>query len=78
MSTPTEKRIIRRGEEIETLLERAAIEQPSVTIPPFRVPAAVASAVSTQAKREGITRTDIARRALLFDLRNRGLLREAG
>ena len=53
------------------------VEQPGVIMPPFKVPAAVASAVSTAAAREGITRTDVARRALLFDLRNRGLLREA-
>jgi hypothetical protein len=50
------------------------VEQPGVIIPPFKVPAAVSMA----AAREGITRTDVARRALLFDLRNRGLLREAG
>ena len=54
------------------------VEEPGVIIPPFKVPAAVASAVSMAAAREGITRTDVARRALLFDLRNRGLLREAG
>ena len=54
------------------------VEQPGVIMPPFKVPAEVASAVSTAAAREGITRTDVARRALLYDLRNRGLLSEAG
>ena len=44
----------------------------------FRIPRDVATAASAVARRELMSLSDVARRALLFDLRNRGLLREAG
>ena len=44
----------------------------------FRIPRDVATAASAVAQRELISLSDVARRALVADLRNRGLLREAG
>lgn len=44
----------------------------------FRIPRDVATAASVVARRELISLSDVARRALVADLRNRGLLREAG
>ena len=43
----------------------------------FRIPQDVATAASAVAQRELISLSDVARRALVADLRRRGLLREA-